>query len=366
MSVHHEAGERFVAQTLADLTTLKIGGPARHLLTADSEQSIISSVTAADDAGEALLVLGGGSNVVISDEGFDGTVVHIASTGVSIPAPDDTCGGVIVTVQAGHPWDDFVETTLTAGLKGLETLSGIPGSAGATPVQNVGAYGAEVASFIHSVRTWDREARRVKTFVPSELAFGYRDSLLKQTTVKGSPRYVVLSVTFQLLRGVEAGELRYAELARLMTERFGEHPTTLQVREAVLGLRAGKGMVLNSADRDTYSTGSFFTNPIVTEEFAAGLPEEAPRFSAGNGLVKLSAAWLIDHAGFPKGFGLDVGRDVADGRASLSTKHTLAITNRGDAGSDDVVAIARAVRDGVERAYGVVLENEPVLVNVEI
>lgn len=356
---------RPTAQTLAELTTLRIGGPAHRLLTAESEQAIIDSLILADDAGEPVLVLGGGSNVVISDDGFEGTVVHIASRGVEIPSPDDTCGGVLVTVQAGHPWDEFVLATLEAGLKGLETLSGIPGSAGATPVQNVGAYGAEVASFIHSVRTWDRETRAVKTFAPSELAFGYRDSLLKQTTVNGSPRYVVLSVTFQLLSGTRGGPFAYAELARTIAERFGESATTMHVRETVLALRAGKGMVLNPADRDTYSTGSFFTNPIVPEEVAAGLPEDAPRFPAGEGLVKLSAAWLIDRAGFGKGFGLqEEGREIAGGRASLSTKHTLAITNRGGATSDDIIAIAAAVQHGVEEKFGVRLHNEPVFVNL--
>lgn len=355
-----------VEQTLAGLTTLGIGGPAKRLITADSEQAVIEALTLADDAGDPVLVLGGGSNVVVSDDGFEGTVVHIASRGLEIPAEDETCGGVLVTAQAGHPWDEVVLATLEAGLRGLETLSGIPGSTGATPVQNVGAYGTEVGSLIHSVRTWDRERRAVKTFAAPELEFSYRDSLLKRSTVNGSPRYVVLSVTFQLLRGTRPSEFRYAELARRMEEIAGGNATTADVRAAVLELRAGKGMVLNPQDRDTYSTGSFFTNPIVPEATAALLPEDAPRFPAGEGMVKLSAAWLIDHAGFGKGYGLQDGRDVAGGRASLSTKHTLAITNRGEASSDDVLAIARAVRDGVEERFGVRLHNEPVFINTEL
>ncbi|GAA1351306.1 UDP-N-acetylmuramate dehydrogenase [Falsarthrobacter nasiphocae] len=358
-----------VEQTLAGLTTLGVGGPVKRLLTAESEQAIIESVTAADDAGDPVLVIGGGSNLVISDEGFDGTVVHIASTGVSFD--DDgcdgaTCGGTLATVQAGHEWDDFVVATLEHGLKGLEPLSGIPGSAGATPVQNVGAYGAEVASFISSVRTWDRQSRQLRTFSAGELEFSYRDSLLKRETVNGSPRYVVLTVTFQLLPGTKPAPAKYAELARVLEDEFGPEATTANVREAVLRLRASKGMVLNPEDRDTWSTGSFFTNPIVPVATAKALPEDAPRYPAGEGLVKLSAAWLIDHAGFGKGYGLEVGREVADGRASLSTKHTLAITNRGDARSDDILAIARAVRDGVEARFGVRLENEPVFVNAAL
>jgi UDP-N-acetylmuramate dehydrogenase len=248
---------------------------------------------------------------------------------------------------------------------GLEALSGIPGSTGATPVQNVGAYGSDVSQTIWQVRTWDRQARAVKTFVPSQLNFGYRDSLLKQTTTAGSPRYVVLTVEFQLALGRMSAPIRYAELARGLGVEVGERASALDVRREVLRLRGSKGMVLDPADRDTYSTGSFFTNPILTSAVADSLPDGAPRYPAGDGLVKTSAAWLIEHAGFPKGYGLDAN-SVTGGRASLSTKHTLAITNRGGASAKDLLSLAREVRDGVRSRFGIELANEPLLIGLEL
>ncbi|MEH0108390.1 UDP-N-acetylmuramate dehydrogenase [Tersicoccus sp. MR15.9] len=352
---------------LGELTTLGTGGPARRLVTARSEDEIIATVRDADAAGERLLIVGGGSNLVIDDAGFEGTVLQIASTGHRVDS-EDTCGGVFVRVAAGHSWDDLVEFTVLHAWSGLEALSGIPGSTGATPVQNVGAYGTDVSATIASVRCWDRETDAVRTLFNHDLAFGYRDSLLKRTTADGSPRYVVLTVDFQLALGRMSVPIRYAELARALDVEVGAKAYATDVRRAVLRLRAGKGMVLDPADRDTYSTGSFFTNPIVDEGSAAALPEDAPRYPAADGMVKLSAAWLIDRAGFGKGFGLPgtPGEELADGRASLSTKHTLAVTNRGGATTADVLAVARAVRDGVRDRFGIELHPEPLLIGTTL
>ncbi|AIY01775.1 UDP-N-acetylenolpyruvoylglucosamine reductase [Arthrobacter sp. PAMC 25486] len=362
--------------SLRSLTTLEVGGPARNYVVAATEAEIIAAVRAADDAGEPLLILGGGSNVVVSDDGFAGTVLKIASQGF-VANSEDSCGGASVVVQAGHDWDDFVHQTVLHAWSGIEALSGIPGSAGATPVQNVGAYGCEVAQTIAAVRTWDRKKNAVHTFTNHELKFGYRDSLLKATTVNGSPRYVVLSVEFQLLLGRMSAPVKYAELARRLGVEVGKRANSLELRRTVLALRASKGMVLDPADRDTFSTGSFYTNPVVSAEVAATLPADAPRWPVGD-LVKLSAAWLIEHSGFTKGYGLAgelaagsaASASSSDGkhdagtppRASLSTKHTLAITNRGGARTEDILAIAREVRDGVVRQFGITLVPEPVLV----
>jgi len=350
---------------LSDLTTAAVGGPAGNYVEARTEAEIIDAVRSADAAGEPVLIIGGGSNLLISDDGFPGTVVKIASEGFTVNA-EDSCGGVSVVVQAGHNWDALVEHAVLHAWSGVEALAGIPGATGATPVQNVGAYGSDVSQTIAAVRTWDRERNAVKTFTNSELKFGYRDSILKQTTVDGSPRFVVLTVEFQLPLGRMSAPVRYAELARVLGVAQGERAYSNDVRREVLRLRASKGMVLDPADRDTYSTGSFFTNPIVPAAVADELPENAPRYPAGSdGLVKLSAAWLIDQAGFGKGFGLDAG-SVSGGRASLSTKHTLAITNRGSASAADMLAIAREVRDGVVGRFGIELHPEPLLIGVAL
>ncbi|WP_457950923.1 UDP-N-acetylmuramate dehydrogenase [Pseudarthrobacter sp. alpha12b] len=350
---------------LSSLTTSAVGGPAGKFIEARTEAEIIDAVRSADAAGEQVLIISGGSNLLVSDDGFPGTVVRIASEGFTVNA-EDSCGGVAVVVQAGHNWDRLVEHAVRHAWSGIEALSGIPGSTGATPVQNVGAYGAEVSQTIAAVRTWDRERNAVQTFTNSELKFGYRDSILKQTTVNGSPRYVVLTVEFQLPLGRMSAPIRYAELARSLGVEAGQRAYANDVRREVLRLRASKGMVWDATDRDTYSTGSFFTNPIVAADVADTLPESAPQYPAGqDGLVKLSAAWLIDQAGFGKGFGLEPG-GVADGRASLSTKHTLAITNRGSASAADMVAVAREVRAGVERRFGISLHPEPLLIGLEL
>ena len=350
---------------LSELTTAAVGGPAGTYVEARTEAEIIDAVRSADAAGEKLLIIGGGSNLLISDEGYPGTVLKIASEGFSVDS-EDSCGGVSVVVQAGHNWDALVEHSVLHAWSGLEALSGIPGATGATPVQNVGAYGADVSQTIAAVRTWDRQRNAVQTFTNSELEFGYRDSILKQTTVEGSPRYVVLTVEFQLALGRMSAPIRYAELAKVLGVEAGKRAYSNDVRREVLKLRASKGMVLDPEDRDTFSTGSFFTNPIVPAEQAAKLPENAPKYPAGtDGLVKLSAAWLIDQAGFTKGFGLDES-SVSGGRASLSTKHTLAITNRGSASATDMVAIAREVRAGVVDRFGIELHPEPLLIGVAL
>jgi UDP-N-acetylmuramate dehydrogenase len=351
------------AERLADHTTLRLGGPARAWVRATTEDELVAAVTAADEAGEPVLVLGGGSNLVVADEGFDGTVVEVATRGVSADvgdAEDPTCGGAVVTVAAGENWDDLVAHAVERGWVGIEALSGIPGLVGATPIQNVGAYGQEVSQTIASVRVWDRKLKGIRTFAAADCGFGYRTSRFKidryAADAAHGGRHLVLSVTFQLPQGSLGAPVAYAELARTLGVEAGQRAPLAEVRAAVLGLRGGKGMVLDPADHDTWSAGSFFTNPMVP---AVDVPEGAPTWpTADAGLVKTSAAWLIEHAGFGKGYGLD--RD--SGRAALSTKHTLALTNRGGATADDLLALAREVRDGVASSYGITLVNEPVLI----
>ena len=345
-----------MAEQLRDHTTLRLGGPARRWVRATTETELVEAVTAADEAGEPLLVLGGGSNLVVADAGFDGTVVEVATRGVTADheGEDPTCGGVLVTVAAGEDWDALVATAVERGWVGLEALSGIPGSVGATPVQNVGAYGQDVAQTIARVRVWDRRLRGVRTFAAADCGFGYRHSRFKADP----GRHVVLDVTFQLSVGALGAPVTYAELARTLGVEPGQRAPRADVRAAVLGLRGGKGMVLDADDPDTWSAGSFFTNPVLP---ADQVPYGAPAWPAGDGLVKTSAAWLIEHAGFTKGWAV-----APDAPARLSTKHTLALTNRGEATTDDLLALARAVRDGVRSAYGVELMNEPVLVGCEL
>lgn len=343
-----------MAERLADHTTLRIGGPARTWLEPETEADLIDVVRIADEAGEPLLVLGGGSNVVVADAGFDGTVVHTGQLrGVHT---DDVaaCSGAFMTVAAGESWDAFVETTIGTRQVGIEALSGIPGLVGATPIQNVGAYGQEVSQTIARVRVYDRQERRVVTRSAVECHFGYRTSLFKASPA----RFVVLTVSFQFRLGTLSTPVRYAELARTLGIEPGERAPMSDVRDAVLELRRSKGMVVDPDDRDTWSAGSFFTNPVVDGALAEALPAEAPRYPQPDGRVKTSAAWLIEHAGYSRGFGA--------GLARLSTKHTLAITNRGGATAVDVLGLAREIRDGVEHAYGVRLVPEPVLVGLAL
>ena len=337
---------------LADLTTLRVGGPARRLVMARTDEELVSAVRDADARHEPVLLLGAGSNVVVSDEGFDGVVVVVATRGLNAEVSD--CAGAFIKVAAGEPWDRVVAHTLSQEWIGLETLSGIPGATGATPIQNVGAYGADVSQTIARVRTWDRVSGRVVTFAASDCGFGYRSSRFKDEP----GRYVVVDVSFQLELGPLSAPIRYAELAAALGVEVGQRAPLGQVRDTVLALRRAKGMVLDPEDHDTWSTGSFFTNPLLSVEEAAALPDEAPRYSQPDGTVKTSAAWLIDHAGFGKGYG--------SGPARVSGKHTLALTNRGSATAEDVMRLARDVRKRVREHFGVTLVPEPVLVGCEL
>ena len=339
-------------------TTLRLGGPARRWVEATTEAELVEAVAAADRSGEPLLLLAGGSNLVVSDAGFEGTVVHVATRGFAVDPEvtpgDPACGGVGVRVAAGENWDTVVAQAVERGWVGIEALSGIPGSVGATPIQNVGAYGQEVAETVARVRTWDRVSGEIRTLANADCGFGYRDSRFKA----GPGRFVVLDVTFQFTTGTLGAPVRYAELARRLDVEEGGRAPLADVRSAVLDLRRGKGMVLDPDDHDTWSAGSFFTNPRLARAEADGLPEGAPRFPQADGTVKTSAAWLIERAGFGKGYGLE----RSGGRAGLSTKHTLALTNRGEASTDDLLTLAREIRDGVEQRFGVRLVSEPVLV----
>lgn len=347
-------------EALAPHTTMRVGGPAARLVVVETTDELVDAVREVDDADEPLLVLGGGSNLVLPDAGVEGTVVKVETRGVVVDSADQ-CGGANVVVAAGEPWDPFVERAVAEGWSGVEALSGIPGSTGATPIQNVGAYGQEVAQTIARVRVWDRVEQRVRTMMSLDCHFTYRHSLFK-----GTDRYVVLDVMFQLIPGTMSRPVQYADLARQLGVEVGDTVPLAEAREAVLAQRRLRGMVLDPGDHDTWSCGSFFTNPVLTvDEFAAlerrvvdRLGADAPsppRFADPHGNVKTSAAWLIERAGFGKGHGLP-------GPAALSTKHTLAVTNRGEAKAADVVAFAREIRDGVEAAFGVRLVNEPVVV----
>ncbi|MEJ5944325.1 UDP-N-acetylmuramate dehydrogenase [Pseudokineococcus basanitobsidens] len=343
---------------LADRTTLRVGGRPAAEVVVTSADELVEAVRSADDEGRPVLLVAGGSNLLVGDEDLPHTAVVVAGRGVR-REPVDACGGVWVTAQAGHPWEELVAEATESGWLGLEALSGIPGSTGATPVQNVGAYGTDVAATVAEVRTWDRRERRITTLRVGDLRMGYRTSLLKSQP----DRHVVLEVTFQLRPGELGGPVRYAELADRLGVATGDRVPATDVREAVLELRRGKGMVLDDpasgvVDHDTWSAGSFFTNPVLAPPDADGLPPEAPRYAAEGG-VKTSAAWLIGAAGFARGHGLP-------GPAALSTKHTLALTNRGGARAADLLALAREVRDGVEARFGVRLEPEPRLVGCSL
>jgi UDP-N-acetylmuramate dehydrogenase len=347
-----EAPAGVAVERLADLTTLRLGGPARELVHARTEAELVAAVRRADEAGVPLLLVAGGSNLVVADAGFEGTAVRIETTGTEVAR--DTCGGAMLTVAAGEPWDPLVARAVAEGLVGMEALSGIPGSVGATPVQNVGAYGQEVADTIASVRCWDRVEGRQRTFFAADCGFGYRTSRFKQDP----GRYVVLAVTFQLRLGDLSAPVRYAELARALGVEIGTRAPLAEVRRTVLDLRRRKGMVLDASDHDTWSAGSFFTNPLLDARAAARLPAGAPRWQQPDGSTKTSAAWLIEHSGFGKGYG--------DGPVTLSAKHTLALTNRGDARTEDLLALASEVQRGVHDRYGVWLVNEPVLVGCSL
>ncbi|WP_328462776.1 UDP-N-acetylmuramate dehydrogenase [Actinoplanes sp. NBC_00393] len=333
--------------SLAAYTTLRLGGPAGTVTTAVHADEAVTAVRNASAQGRPVLILAGGSNVVVGDAGFAGEVLLLRTRGIEVVAED--AASVLVRVAAGEPWDDFVQYAVTSGWSGLECLSGIPGSAGATPIQNVGAYGQEVAHTIEAVSAYDRVDDEVRTMSPAECGFGYRSSVFKH-----SDRHLVLSVEFRLAKSPDSAPIRYAELARDLGASAGDRVPLQQARDTVLKLRAGKGMVLDPEDRDTWSVGSFFTNPVVSAEFFATLGE-MPHWPAADGTVKIPAAWLIEQAGFPKGF---AGAGVA-----ISSKHTLALTNRGAGTTGALLDLARTIRDGVRDRFGVELHPEPVLIN---
>jgi UDP-N-acetylmuramate dehydrogenase len=315
----------------------------------------VAAVTAADASGEPVLLVGGGSNLLVSDAGFPGTVVRVLTSGVEVAGRGDSA--VSVRVAAGEPWDGLVARAVVEGWSGIEALAGIPGATGATPIQNVGAYGAEVAHVVESLDVLDRRSGHVRPMTPEQAGFGYRTSLLK----RDPGRWVVLSVALRLAEDPLSAPIRYTELARALGVEVGARVPLADARAAVLDLRRGKGMVLDPADHDTWSAGSFFTNPILSAEQAATLPADAPRFDQPDGRIKTSAAWLISHAGFERGFAVRPGAPAA-----LSTKHSLALTNRGGATAEDLLELARAVRAGVTERFGISLENEPVLVGCSL
>jgi UDP-N-acetylmuramate dehydrogenase len=339
-----------VPDSLSAYTTLGLGGRAQRVLIATNADELAQ--TPANS-----FILAGGSNVVVGDGGYPGTVVLVRSTGVAVREAEPET--VTVTVEAGESWDGVVARAVDSGWSGIECLSGIPGSAGATPIQNVGAYGQEVAESITAVRVLDRTTGERLVMTPEECGFAYRTSVFKH-----SDRWLVLSVDFRLFRSPESAPVRYAELARALGVEIGDRVPLADARAAVLGLRAGKGMVLDPADPDTRSVGSFFTNPVLDASAYAALRERAaglgepPSWPSPDGVVKVSAAWLIDKAGFTKGYGR--------GPVRISTKHTLALTHRGGGSTADLLGLAREIREGVRDRFGVTLHPEPVLVNCAI
>ncbi len=354
--------------TLADLTTLRIGGPAGRLVEATTRDELISAVA---DLEPDDLVLGGGSNLVVADAGIPGTVLRVATRGIADPAPG------VLRVEAGENWDDVVQAAIARGYAGIEALSGIPGSAGAAPIQNIGAYGQEVGAAIVAVEVAEPGTGRIARVGAAELAFGYRTSIFRQ----GVPGVVLaLELGFHADGTGFSRPIAYGQLAAALQVRIGDRVPLAEARAAVLALRRSKGMVLDPADPDSVSAGSFFTNPIVSESFARDLPADAPRFPQepdepervlpiGSDIpprrdtptrhVKLSAAWLIERAGIARGFA------IPGSGAAISSKHTLAIVNRGGATAADVLQLADFVRTRVLSEFGVRLQPEPTLVGFD-
>jgi UDP-N-acetylmuramate dehydrogenase len=362
---------------LAPFTTLRVGGPATRLVSAESRDELIAEVLEAWGSGEEWLVLGGGSNVVIADEGFDGIVIRIATRGIQRIADAEGSHPLRVRVEAGEPWDDVVAFAVDQGLGGIEALSGIPGTTGAAPIQNIGAYGEQLSEVLVAIDFLDAETGEVVRLEAEELELGYRTSALKL-----GRRGVVLGVElgFPASDGL-SGPISYDQLATALGVAVGDRVPLADARAAVLALRASKGMVLDPGDPDSVSAGSFFTNPIVSESFSRGLPADAPRWelepeleprvlplgaeipaapASGSYLVKLSAAWLIERAGIGRGFALP------GSGAGISSKHTLAIVNRGGATAADIAELARYIRLRVLSEFGIELQPEPVLVGVEL
>lgn len=335
---------------LRDFTSLRVGGPAKNFVEAHNEEEIITALIAAGDS--PVLILGGGTNVLISDAGFEGTVIHITNN--SLVAEVDACSGATLTIGAGENWDDFVALTIERGYAGLETLSGIPGTIGAAPIQNIGAYGHEVAEFITRVRTYDRKAKSVKTFTNSECEFEYRSSLFK----RNPGQFIILDVQFQIRIGDLSDPITYLDLAKKLDLQMGDKAPVQTVRQAVLELRASKGMLLDPNDSDSRSAGSFFTNPVISQQAADALPDAAPKWPLIDGRVKISAAWLIENAGIRKGDEI--------GGARISTKHVLALTNAGDATATDLIELAKSAQAKVYEKFGIKLEPEVNLVGLSL
>ena len=335
---------------LSKYTSLRVGGPATKIVQVSTEAQIIAAIEEAGDT--PVLIMGGGTNVLIADKGFDGTVIRISNN--SVQSEVDACSGATLTIGAGEDWDVFVQTTINSGFAGLETLSGIPGTVGAAPIQNIGAYGHEVSEFITRVRTYDRELKEIYTFTNSQCEFTYRNSYFKAHP----GRYVVLDVQFQLRIGEFSAPITYLELSKKLGIEPGDKAPVVATRTAVLELRASKGMLLSPDDHDSWSAGSFFTNPIISQQAADGLPDAAPKWPLNDGRVKISAAWLIENAGMHKG-------DEVGG-ARISTKHVLALTNSGDATAADIAELAKRARNQVKEVFGITLEAEVNLVGIEL
>lgn len=331
-------------ENLAQYTSLRVGGPAQKFIHATTEQELIEAVKNSDKSGEPVLIIGGGSNVLIGDQGFNGTVIRVETKGNSYQF--DACSGGMITVNSGENWDEFVQWIISKGFADVETLSGIPGTVGGAPIQNIGAYGHEVCEVIARVRTWDRKINAIKTFTNQDCEFGYRTSRFKRE----KDRYVVLDVTFQLRKGEMSLPIKYQELANYLGVQLGDRVLVEDVRRAVLALRAAKGMVLSESDPDSWSAGSFFVNPILSAELAAKLPSDAPRWQQADGRVKTSAAWLMEKSGVRKG-------EEHEG-ARVSTKHVLALVNSGNAKASDIAELAKSARAQVKKVFGITLEPE--------
>ena len=335
---------------LSKYTSFRVGGPATKIVQVSTEAEIIAAIEEAGDS--PILIMGGGTNVLIADKGFEGIVIRISNN--SVQAEVDACSGATLTIGAGEDWDTFVQTTIDRGFAGLETLSGIPGTVGAAPIQNIGAYGHEVSEFITRVRTYDRQEKALKTFTNSECEFSYRNSYFKSHP----GRYVIIEVQFQIRRGEFSDPITYVELSRKLGIDPGEKAPVVATRAAVLELRASKGMLLKNDDHDSWSAGSFFTNPIISQQAADLLPNAAPKWPLNDGRVKVSAAWLIENSGIHKGDEL--------GGARISTKHVLALSNSGNATAADIAELAKRARNQVKEVFGITLEVEVNLIGVEI
>ena len=339
-------------EQLSNFTTLKVGGPAQKIVHAHTEDELVEFVKAADKAGEQVLILGGGSNLLISDAGFAGTVIRVESKGNALDY--DACSGGMIEVSAGEDWDKFVALTIEKGFADLESLSGIPGTIGGAPIQNIGAYGHEVSETIARVKAYDRTKGEITTFTNEQCRFSYRNSVFKAE----AGRYVILNVAFQLRKDEQSLPITYAELAKFLSVNIGDRAPVVEVRKAVLQLRGRKGMLIDAGDVNSNSAGSFFVNPILNKEMADKLPADAPRWPQTDGRVKTSAAWLMEHAGVNKGEKL--------AGAQISYKHVLALTNSGDATAGDIVELAKRVRAKVFEKFGVKLEAEVQLVGLDL